>query len=60
MTRRRDLMCEDIFCCTHEPETPVTDGSGEIAYWVCRCGTKRTAVDQIQPTHETKETDENG
>lgn len=37
MTRRRDLICEDIFGCTHEPETPVSDG-GEILYWMCRCG----------------------
>jgi len=44
MTRRRDLMLEDLLGCTHEPETPVTDteGSGEILYWICRCGKRLT------------------
>lgn len=39
MTRRRDLMCEDIFGCTHEPETPIlTDDGQDVDHWVCRCG----------------------
>lgn len=39
MTRRRDLMLEDLTGCTHQPETPVCDDAGtEILYWLCRCG----------------------
>ena len=39
MTRRRDLMCEDIFGCAHEPEIAVSDdATGEIVGWRCRCG----------------------
>lgn len=41
MTRRRDLMCEDLFGCDHEPETPIVE-NGEIVHWVCRCGEKKT------------------
>lgn len=37
MTRRSDLMCEDLFGCTHEAEVPVSDGE-EIVAWKCRCG----------------------
>ena len=43
MTRRRDLMCEDIFGCAHEPEIPISDG-GDIVEWRCRCGEKRYPV----------------
>lgn len=32
-------MCEDIFGCDHEPETPVIE-NGEIVHWLCRCGRK--------------------
>lgn len=39
MTRRSDLMLEDLMGCDHEPETPVSQG-GEIIYWMCRCGRK--------------------
>lgn len=56
MTRRSDLMCEDIFGCTHEPETPVIEDDGnEILYWVCRCG-RRCApppVPEIKPVPPT-------
>jgi hypothetical protein len=39
MTRRSDLMLEDLTGCTHESETPICDEDGsEILYWVCRCG----------------------
>jgi hypothetical protein len=37
MTRRRDLMCEDIFGCVHYPEVAVSR-DGEIVEWRCRCG----------------------
>ena len=39
VTRRRDIMCEDIFECDHSPETPVVDSVyGDVAEWRCRCG----------------------
>jgi len=39
VTRRSDLMLEDLIGCTHEPETPVVEDDGsEILYWICRCG----------------------
>lgn len=60
MTRRRDLMCEDIFGCTHEPETPVTDGHGDVSHWVCRCGAKQTPADQVRSNDTPKETDDHG
>lgn len=60
MTRRRDLMCEDIFGCTHEPETPVADQSGGVAYWVCRCGKKQTPAEAIRSENTPKETDDDG
>jgi len=42
MTRRRDLMCEDLFGCDHTPETPIVE-DGAVLYWVCRCGRKHPA-----------------
>ncbi len=53
MTRRRDLMCEDLFGCDHEPETPISEG-GEIVYWVCRCGTKKTYPEKQADAQEEK------
>ncbi len=35
-------MCEDLWGCTHEPETPVTQ-DGEIIEWRCRCGRRVAA-----------------
>jgi hypothetical protein len=47
-------MCEDIFGCTHEPETPVIDEDTDtIAYWICRCG-KRCPEANDEKTEETK------
>ena len=43
MTRRRDLMCEDIFGCCHEPEIPISQ-DGEIVAWVCACGARTHPV----------------
>jgi len=37
VTRRSDLMLEDIDGCDHTPETPISE-DGEVLYWVCRCG----------------------
>ena len=45
MTRYSDLMCRDLFGCTHEPETPVVEG-GEILHWLCRCGKRATWPDE--------------
>lgn len=39
MTKRSDMMLENIFGCKHEPETPISQ-YGEIIYWLCRCGRK--------------------
>jgi len=39
MTRRSDLMCEDLFECNHSPEIPISE-NGEIVEWRCRCGQK--------------------
>ena len=39
MTRRSDLMCEDLFGCDHSPEIPISE-HGEIVEWRCRCGRK--------------------
>lgn len=41
MTRRRDLMLEDLRECDHAPETPIVDDAGTILYWVCRCGLRK-------------------
>ena len=53
MTRLRDLMCEDLFGCDHEPETPVSQ-DGEIVYWLCRCGQKKTYPKAEPPKEDTK------
>lgn len=53
MTRRSDMMLEDIFGCDHTPETPITDDGGEILYWVCRCG-------RMHPVPEPKPEPEKG
>jgi hypothetical protein len=55
MTRRRDMMCEDIFGCTHEPETPIIDWDGSVLHWVCRCGTKTTSVEEIRKQGKERE-----
>lgn len=47
MTRRRDLMCEDIFECDHEPEVAISEG-GEVIAWRCRCGRKTVSVEEVQ------------
>lgn len=39
MTRRSDLMLEDIEGCDHQPETAVSM-RGEVIHWLCRCGRK--------------------
>jgi hypothetical protein len=38
MTRNREIDCEDLFGCDHEPEIAISDDSGEILFWRCRCG----------------------
>lgn len=61
MTRRRDLMCEDIFGCDHKPETPITDSDGDILYWQRRCGERhkvpgaRRTPQAIPQDNEAKE-----
>ena len=48
MTRRSDLMLEDLIGCDHEPTLPVTQ-NGEVLYWRCTCGAKKW-----EPPPETK------
>ena len=56
MTRRRDLMCEDIFGCTHEPEIPISDdATGEIVSWRCRCGRDVPPVEKTDWLPQTTE-----
>lgn len=50
MTRRSDMMLEDIYGCQHTPETPIVDDSGEILYWLCRCGRKQQVPKKEEPT----------
>lgn len=55
MTRNRELDCEDLFGCSHEPETPVMGDGGEIEYWVCRCGRRCKTEDVVEkPTEPQK------
>lgn len=42
MTRRSDMMLEDIFGCDHKPETPISE-DGQVIGWLCRCGRRLTA-----------------
>lgn len=37
MTRKRDLMCEDILGCDHTPTIPISD-HGFVIEWRCMCG----------------------
>ena len=55
MTRRREMMLEDLFGCDHEPELAVSEG-GQILYWRCRCG-ERTCkpAEQTPPTQRESE-----
>lgn len=66
MTRRSDLMCEDLFGCDHSPDTPISEG-GVVVEWRCRCGrrvrdpgvesTKR-ALNRMLPSDSTRESSE--
>lgn len=58
MTRRRDLMCEDIFGCDHALTIPISE-NGTILYWRCVCGAKQqtgkfdtgdTYIEPVPPT----------
>lgn len=53
MTRRRDLMCEDLFGCDHQPTIPVSR-DGEIFEWTCGCGARSYSV-PAQATQPSKE-----
>lgn len=59
MTRRRDLMLEDLFGCDHTPETAVTDEGHNIVFWVCRCGRRhdpQNVARELIPEEPKKET----
>ena len=48
MTRRRDLMLEDLFGCGHELTLPIVDDdTGTILYWRCVCGQREVFVEQV-------------
>lgn len=50
MTRRSDLMLEDLTGCDHRPETPIVDAiNGEIVYWLCRCGRRHRVTEPDPP-----------
>lgn len=52
MTRRSDMMLEDLAGCTHEPETPVVEEDGqEILYWLCRCGRRHEVPAKPNTSH---------
>lgn len=51
MTRNSDLRLEDLFGCNHTRETPIVDEcTGEILWWVCRCGRRHPTVKNTQST----------
>lgn len=39
MTRRRDMMLEDLLECGHELTIPISE-NGEIISWRCDCGAR--------------------
>ncbi len=51
MTRRSDMMCEDLWGCDHKPKIPISD-SGEIVSWRCNCGAKEYTPEQIKELNE--------
>lgn len=52
MTRRSDLMLEDLYGCAHSAETPIVSEDGAtILHWICRCGRK---VKETQTAEENK------
>lgn len=53
MTRRSDLMLEDLRGCNHEMTIPISE-NGEILYWRCTCGERRQSVEQIQEDNRRK------
>lgn len=53
MTRRRDLMLEDLTGCNHEPTIPISE-NGEVLYWRCTCGQRRTSPKQIEEDNRRK------
>jgi hypothetical protein len=44
MTRRRDLMCEDIFGCNHRTTIPLSQ-DGRVVQWRCVCGERVRSVE---------------
>lgn len=52
MTRRSDLMCEDIWECDHKLETAIVE-NGEIIEWRCRCG-RRVPVEAVEASSKNE------
>ena len=60
MTRRSDLMCEDIFGCDHSASVPLSE-DGELMAWSCRCGAVKHSVGEGESTlRSDTPTDEKG
>jgi hypothetical protein len=60
MTRRRDLMCEDLFGCIHRPEVAISR-DGEIVEWRCRCGKySRPVASSAEPADSSSPDKEGG
>jgi hypothetical protein len=51
MTRRRDLMLEDLIGCDHKLELPITE-DGEILYWRCRCGEVQKTPEEMEKEND--------
>lgn len=47
MTRRSDLMCEDLFGCDHAPTIAISD-DGKIVRWTCVCGEYSEPVELLE------------
>jgi hypothetical protein len=49
-------MLEDLFGCDHTPEMPIVEEyTGEILYWICRCGRMHPVPDKHASTEEKPE-----
>lgn len=53
MTRRSDLMLEDLTGCDHKPETGVSE-NGVVVAWLCRCGRRFDAATLVPPPSDAR------
>jgi hypothetical protein len=52
VTKNYELDLRDLIDCQHRPETPITDGAGQIVYWLCRCGRQHPIPPSFPPKQE--------